>query len=97
DELHRAIAIDPTYALAYAGLAEAYYRESSVHMTLAEAVSKSRAAATTALQIDDSLAEAHASLAQIKFRYDWDFAGAEREFRRAIALNPNDITAHQWF
>src|ERR1043165_479778 len=66
-------------------------------MTLAVAVAKSRAAATTALQLDDSLAEAHAALAQIKFRYDWDFAGAERQFRRAIALNPNDPTAHQWF
>jgi len=97
DEFHHAIALDPTYALAYAGLSQAYYRESSVHMTLAEAVAKSRAAATTALQLDDSLAEAHAALAQIKFRYDWDFPGAEREFRRAIALNPNDLTAHQWF
>jgi DNA-binding winged helix-turn-helix (wHTH) protein/TolB-like protein/Flp pilus assembly protein TadD len=97
DEFHHAIALDPSYALAYAGLADAYYRESSVHMTLAEAVAKSRAAATTALQLDDSLAEAHAALAQIKFRYDWDFAGAEREFRRAIALNANDPTAHQWY
>src|ERR1043165_135507 len=76
DEFHHAIALDPSYALAYAELADAYCRESSVHMTLAEA---------------------HAALAQIKFRYDWDFAGAEREFRRAIALNPNDPTAHQWF
>src|ERR1043165_4756089 len=97
DEFHHAIALDPSYALGYAGLADAYYRESSVHMTLAVAVAKSRAAATTALQLDDSLAEAHAALAQIKFRYDWDFAGAERQFRRAIALNPNDPTAHQWF
>ena len=97
DEFHHAIALDPAYALAYAGLSEAYYRESSVHMTLAEAVARSRAAATTALQLDDSMAEAHASLAQIEFRYDWDFAGAEREFRRAIALNPNDLTAHQGF
>ncbi|HYU27035.1 MAG TPA: tetratricopeptide repeat protein, partial [Thermoanaerobaculia bacterium] len=97
EAFHHAIAIDPTYALAYAGLADAYYRESSVHLPLAEAVARSRAAATTALQLDDSLAEAHASLAQIKFRYDWDFRGAEREFRRAIALNPNDLTAHQWY
>ena len=97
EEFHHAIALDPTYALAYAGLADAYYRESSVHMTLADAVSKSRAAATTALKLDDSLAEGHVALAQIKFRYDWDFAGAEREFRRAIALNPNDLTAHQWY
>jgi DNA-binding winged helix-turn-helix (wHTH) protein/tetratricopeptide (TPR) repeat protein len=97
DEFHHAIALDPSYALAYAGLADAYYRESSVHMTLAEAVAKSRAAATTALQLDDSLAEAHAALAVIEFRYDWNFAGAEREFRRAIALNPNDPTAHQWY
>jgi TolB-like protein len=97
EEFHHAIALDPTYALAYAGLADAYYRESSVHMTLADAVSKSRAAATTALKLDDSLAEGHVALAQIKFRYDWDFAGAEGEFRRAIELNPNDLTAHQWY
>jgi DNA-binding winged helix-turn-helix (wHTH) protein/TolB-like protein len=97
EEFHHAIALDPTYALAYAGLADAYYRESSVHMTLADAVAKSRAAATTALKLDDSLAEGHVALAQIKFRYDWDFAGAEREFRRAIALSPNDLTAHQWY
>ena len=68
EAFHHAIAVDPTYALAYAGLADAYYRESSVHLPLAEAVAKSRAAATTALQLDDSLAEAHASLAVIKFR-----------------------------
>ncbi len=97
DEFHHAITLDPTYALAYAGLSQAYYRESSVHMTLADAVAKSRASATTALQLDDSLALGHAALAQIKFRYDWDFPGAEREFRRAIALNPNDVTAHQSF
>jgi len=97
DEFHQALAIDPTYALAYAGLADAYYRQSTVHLPLQEAAPKAKAAALAALQLDDSLAEAHTSLAAIRFRYDWDFAGAEREFRRAIALNPNDVFAHQWY
>ena len=92
-----AIALDPTYALAYAGLADTYYRNSTVHIPLKEAVPKARAAAMQALRLDDTLAEAHTSLAVIKFRYDWDWAGAESEFKRAIALNQNYSTAHQWY
>src|SRR2546423_739630 len=92
-----AIALDPTYALAYAGLADAYYRNSTVHIPLQEAVPKARAAAMQALRLDDTLAEAHTSLAVIKFRYDWDWAGAESEFKRAIALNQNYSNDHQWY
>jgi len=58
---------------------------------------KAKAAAEKALQIDETLGEAHASLANVKERYDWDLAGAEREYKRAIELNPNYATAHQWY
>ncbi len=62
-----------------------------------EAFSKARIAATKALEIDDQLAEAHTSLAYTLAFYDWNWAGAEKEFKRAIALNPNYATAHQWY
>ena len=97
DAFHHAIAIDPTYALAYAGQADAYYRATTIHLTPQEGVPRARAAALAALRLDDNLAEAHAALGIIKFRYDWDFAGAEKEFRRAIALNAEDVEAHQWY
>jgi tetratricopeptide (TPR) repeat protein len=97
DDFRQAIAVDPSYALAWAGLADAYYRNSTLHIPLQEAIPKAKAAAVTALRLDDSLAEAHASLGAIHFRYDWDFAGAERELRRAIELSPGDVSAHQWY
>jgi tetratricopeptide (TPR) repeat protein len=58
---------------------------------------KVKAAAMRALEIDETLAEAHTSLAYVKHRFDWDWPGAEREFKRAIELNPNYATAHQWY
>ena len=58
---------------------------------------KARAAAAKALEIDETIAEAHASLGFVKFWYDWDFAGAETEYRRAIQLNPNYSTARHWY
>src|SRR5436853_89512 len=61
-----------------------------------ELMPQAKAAAMKALALDDNLAEAHTSLAQIIMNYDWDFNGAEREFKRAIELNPNYATAHQW-
>ena len=70
DAFHRAIAIDPTYALAYAGQADAYYRATTIHLTPQEGVPRARAAALAALRLDDGLAEAHAALGIIKFRYD---------------------------
>jgi DNA-binding winged helix-turn-helix (wHTH) protein/TolB-like protein/Tfp pilus assembly protein PilF len=90
DCFNQAIAKDPNYARAYAGLAESYLLLSNYNVTTPqEAYSKARTAATEALQKDDHLAEAHAALADIKSDYDWDFAGAEQEYKRAIALDPN--------
>jgi serine/threonine-protein kinase len=94
----QAIARDPGYALAYAGLADS-------HLLVAfygwrpprEILPKARAAAIRALEIDGELAEAHATLADLKYLFEWDWPGAERGFRRAIALNPNYPTAHQWY
>jgi eukaryotic-like serine/threonine-protein kinase len=95
----QAIAKDSSYALAYAGLADS-------HLLLAytaevtsppEAVTKAKAAALKALTLDDTLAEAHAALGAIMFFYDWDWSGAEMEFKRAIALKPGYATAHHWY
>ena len=96
--LDQAVKEDPNYALAYAGLAESYvllanYSDS----TPQEAYSKARTAATEALKLNDGLAEAHSALAYIKSGYDWDFAGAEREYQRAIELNSNYPTARAWY
>lgn len=96
----QAIASDPQYAVAYAGLADAYTAAGSYGYSILpprEAMPQAEAAAKKALAIDDTLAEAHASLAYIKFIYDWDWAGAEQEFKRAIALNPAYDTAHHWY
>ena len=94
----QAIQKDPQYAPAYAGLADAYALESSYGFGPAlEILPKARAAALKALQLDDTLADAHASLGLITESGDWDWAGAEKEFRRAIELNPSSATAHQWY
>ncbi len=91
----RAIELDPNYALAYFGLAEAN-RSLAITSDVPskDCLPQAKAAAQKALQIDDSLAEAHASLAFSLFWYDWDWAGAEMEAKRAIALNPNSAHAH---
>lgn len=94
----RAIDRDPQDALAYAGLADAYNLLSEYNsVPPREAFPKAQAAARKALALDDSLAEAHTSLAMVKCTYDWDAAGAEAEFQRAIALDPNYATAHHWY
>jgi adenylate cyclase len=93
----QAIDIDSDYALAYAGLADAYYALSSNHLPPNEAMPKARGAAERALQIDDTLAEAHASLGLVKAFYEWDWAGAETEYRRAIELNPGYASTHHWY
>jgi len=94
----KATEIDPLYALAYAGIADAYSILGFwVFLSPKETFPKAKAAAMKALEIDDMLAEAHASLAFVKVSYDWDWEGAEREFQRAIELNPNYPTAHQWY
>ena len=98
DYFQQAIAKDPQDALAYAGLADAYNVLSMYNsVPPGEAFPKAQAAALKALSLDDSLAEAHTSLAMAEFSYDWDAAGGEREYRRAIALDPNYATAHHWY
>jgi eukaryotic-like serine/threonine-protein kinase len=94
----QAIDKDPTYALAYAGLAEAYilipnYRLGAPH----EYYPKARAAAMRAIEIDGTLAEAHNALASVVSNFDWKFSEAEREWKTALSLNPNYATAHQWY
>jgi len=95
----QAIEKDPAYALAYSGLADSHH-----YMGYAfgrtppkEAMPKAKAAALKALELDESLAEAHASLGLVKFVYDWDWAGAESEFKRAIELKPNYPSAHHFY
>ena len=95
---NQAVAVDPAYALAYAGLADSYallpfYADTES----AEAFPKAKAAATKALEIDDLLAEAHTTLAHVRMWYEWDWSGAERGFKRAIELNSNYPTAHHWY
>ncbi len=89
---------DPAYALAYSGLADCYsllglYSPAPAH----DCVPRAKAAARRALEIDDTLAEAHTSLAYVRLCYDWDWEGAESGFRRALRLNPNYPTAHHWY
>jgi serine/threonine protein kinase/Tfp pilus assembly protein PilF len=89
---------DPSYALAYAGLADCYSMLAQVYvLSPKEAFPKARTLASKALELDETLAEAHTSLAFVLQRFDWDWAGAEREFKRSIELSPNYATAHQWF
>ena len=95
---NQAVEKDPRYALAYAGLADAYgllpsYSAGSPE----ESFPKAKAAAKRAIELDDSLAEAHTSLANAIFIYDWNLSEAIREFQRAIELNPNYPTAHHWY
>ena len=90
------LAKDPDNALIYTGLADAYiYKMSDVHESPVEATVKARAAAMKALELDESLAEAHTSLAMIKLAYDWDWTGAESELKRAMELNPGYALAYR--
>jgi serine/threonine-protein kinase len=93
---NQAIEKDPAYALAYAGLADCYVMGGGASSG-AEAFARAKAAALKALEIDETLAEAHTALAQAKLFHDWNAKAAETEFQRAIALNPNYPTAHQWY
>jgi len=97
DAFKQAIEIDSNYALAYCGLADAYFRLSSVSFKPLEVLPRAREAALKAVQIDENLAEAHASLALIHVYYEHDWMRAEREFRRALELDPYLISAHQRF
>jgi TolB-like protein/DNA-binding winged helix-turn-helix (wHTH) protein/Tfp pilus assembly protein PilF len=93
---NEAIAHDPNFALAYSGLADSYtllalFGEGNI------SIADAKAAAAKALQLDGSLAEAHTSLAAVMILQDWDWQGAEREFHRALELNPNSAQAHHWY
>jgi serine/threonine-protein kinase len=93
-----AIIKDPNYALAYSGLADCYTLRSDYgFLAPKEGYALAKGAVTLALKYDESLAEAHTSLASIKAVTDWDWQGAENEYRRAIELNPNYATAHHWY
>ena len=93
--LQKAIELDPNYALAYAGLASSIapqaYRGT---MTAREVEMKNKQLISKALELDDTLAEAHAALAEVKLFLEWDWEGAEREFKRTLELNPNEPLAH---
>jgi serine/threonine-protein kinase len=95
----RAVAEDPRFALAHAGLADccSLLAVSLRAASGASLIAHGRTAALTALQLDESLADGHASLAFIKFRFDWDWAGAEAEFTRALDLNPGHAPSRQWY
>jgi len=93
-----AVQKDPRFALSYAGLADTYSLLGDAgYLPPSEAWPKAKAAAMQALEIDETLAEAHTSLGLVKEHFDWDWGGAEREFKRAIELNPNLATAHHWY
>jgi serine/threonine protein kinase/Tfp pilus assembly protein PilF len=98
DYFNDAIAKDPNYALAYAGLADCYdLLDEYSELSPKESYPKAKAAAIKALELDDTLGEAHTSLAYSLMNYDWDWRSAQREYQRAIQLNPNYATAHQWY
>jgi TolB-like protein len=94
----QAIDKDPAFALAYAGLADTYVLQPGfAAASPKESLPKAKAAAEKALELDDTLGEAHTALGQTLFAYDFNFTEANREFRRGIELNPNYATAHQWY
>lgn len=95
----QAIALDPGYAPAYAGVADSYIVDGGRYLEVEPKIAYGRAgaAAMMAVQLDDSLAEAHTSLAAVLTDFNWDWRGADREYRRAIELNPNYATAHSWY
>ena len=104
-DLHKAIGFfqesidaDPTYAPAYAGMADCYAQLGyGSYISPEDAFPRARAAARKALELDDTLADAHAALGYALMYYDWNFAGAEAAFKRALELNPNYAIAHQWY
>ncbi|MGA8223079.1 MAG: tetratricopeptide repeat protein [Candidatus Acidiferrales bacterium] len=96
----QATAIDPKYAQPYAGLADAYALLGSMpnhEISRGEAMPKAKESALKALQLDSSLADAHTSLAFVEMHYEWDWPGSGKEFKRALELNLNYATAHQWY
>jgi len=100
DYFQHAIDTDPGYARAYSGLADSYALSGDWEygiLSPQDAFPKAKAAVTKALTLDDNLSEAHTSLAFVQDLYDWDWASAEKEYKRAVALNPSYATAHHWY
>jgi len=100
DYFRTAIDKDPTYAPAHAGLADAYAMLGSVGYDVLpprEAMPRAKAAAVQALEIDETMAEAHASLGYVKLSYEWDWFGAEEQFKRAITCRASCASAHLWY
>jgi eukaryotic-like serine/threonine-protein kinase len=95
----RAVSEDSSYAMAFAGLADCCSLLAVTHRTSSGPllIEEARGAASKALTLDESLAEAHASMAFIRFRFDWHWAGAEAEFSRAVQLNPGHAPSRQWY
>lgn len=96
-DFNQAIAEDPEYSLAYSGLADTYSVLPFFGANPNEMLAKSNAAARKSLELDSTLAHPHAVLGSNEMGYEWDFAGGEAEFKKAIELDPNDATAHQWY
>jgi TolB-like protein/DNA-binding winged helix-turn-helix (wHTH) protein/Tfp pilus assembly protein PilF len=95
EAFQQAITIDSSYALAYTGIADAYFRLSNIHLSPREGLPKAKEAALKAVEIDSELAEGHSSLGMLRVYYDHDWDAAQREFNRALELNPDLTLAHQ--
>jgi DNA-binding winged helix-turn-helix (wHTH) protein/tetratricopeptide (TPR) repeat protein len=94
----QALALDPHYVLAYVGLADSYLLLGEyLHLSPADTFPRAKEAALRALELDESMAEAHASLAEVLFFYEWDWAKAEEAYQRACGLDPHYATAHHWY
>jgi DNA-binding winged helix-turn-helix (wHTH) protein/TolB-like protein/Flp pilus assembly protein TadD len=97
-EFQQALALDPDYALAYTGLADAYiWQASFTNDADADLYGKAKTATEKALALDPTLADAHSSLGRIRHWHEWNWKGAEESFRRALELNPNSVNAHQFY
>jgi TolB-like protein/Tfp pilus assembly protein PilF len=94
-----AVRLDPSYSPAHAGIADSHIVDGGRYLGVSPdvAYANARSAAQKAVELDETLAEAHTSLAAVMTDYDWDWDGADREYRRAIELNPNYVTAHSWY
>jgi tetratricopeptide (TPR) repeat protein len=97
DYFQQAVALDPNYALAYDGMSYYYQLVEDLYLPVSESMPKADEAARKALAIDESIPESHVQLGSNLTMYDFDWAGAEREFRRAIELNPDYAPAHQYY
>ena len=96
EQFGKATALDPSFAPAYAGLADAYVLAGIGYAAIPDALSRANEAAIRALELDSELSEAHTSLGYVRLNRDWEWETAEAEFARAIELNPSDAKAHQW-